>query len=126
MSKGKILQTAKAHPLKGIYKLPKFEQFFPDLANKIKIQFYEGQELEGGTVENHSNGTYTIGINTAFREDNSEGLYPSALGTILHEIQHVIQGLEPSVRGGRKNDVGGTSPLTTPYNHIRECLYRHE
>ena len=112
MSKGKILQKAKAHPLKGIYKHPKFEQFFPDLANKINIQFYEGQELEGIAAENHSNGTYTIGINTAFREDNSEELYPSALGTPLHEIQHVIQGLERSVRGGIKNDVGGTSPLT--------------
>jgi hypothetical protein len=114
LSKGKILQTAKAHPLKGIYKHPKFEQFFPDLANKIKIQFYEGQEIEGGTAENHSNGTYTIGINTAFREDNSEEFSGATLGTPLHEIQHVIQGLERSVRGGRKNDVGGTSPLPPP------------
>lgn len=110
MSKGKILQTAKAHHLKGIYKHPKFEQFFPDLANKIKIQFYEGQELEGIAAENHSNGTYTIGINTAFREDNSEEFNWAVLGTPLHEIQHVIQGLERSVRGGRKMMSEGQAP----------------
>jgi hypothetical protein len=107
--KRKTLQTAKGHPLKGSYKHPEFEQFFPDLANKINIKFYEGQELEGIAAENHSNGTYTIGINTAFREKNN---WASIHPTLSHEIQHVIQGLERGVRGGRKNDVGGTSPLT--------------
>jgi hypothetical protein len=105
LAKGKTVDTAKSHSLKGILKHPEFEQYYPDLADKIKVKFYEGPSYQGGSTENHSDGTYTIRVNKDFREANNWKQVPL---TLSHETQHVIQGLERSVKGGRFADVGGT------------------
>ena len=105
LAKGKTVDTAKAYPLKGLLSHPEFEQYYPDLADKIKVKFYESQDKnDGGTTENHSDGSYTIRVNKDFREANNWKQVPL---TLSHEIQHVIQGLERSVKGNRFADLGG-------------------
>ncbi len=107
LGKGKSISTAKAYPLKGILEHPEFEQYYPDLANKIKVKFYESQDKnEGGSIQNHSDGTYTIRTNAKFQEENGS-VRAAAMETLRHEIQHVIQGLERSIKGIRISDVGG-------------------
>ena len=39
LEKEKSVSTTKAYPLKGILEHPEFEQYYPDLANKIKVKF---------------------------------------------------------------------------------------
>ncbi len=63
---------------------------------------------KGGYTGNYSDGTYVIGINKNFREKENRGrVLFSARSTLLHEVQHVIQGLDKRVRGVRRNDVEG-------------------
>ena len=117
LGKGKSVSTAKAYPLKGILEHPEFEQYYPDLANKIKVKFYESQdENEGGSIQNHSDGTYTIRINKDFQEANN---WKHIHLTLSHEIQHVIQGLERSIKGSRIGDVGGSRD-----EHLYQLLKR--
>ena len=117
LAKNKTVDTAKSYPLKGVLSHPELEQLYPELIDKINVKFYEGPEQEGGSVENHSNGTYTLRINKDFRETNSGrgAIRP----VILHEIQHVIQGLERSLRGARSNDVGGSN-FKLLYNQLKK------
>ena len=120
LGKGKSVSTAKAYPLKGILEHPEFEQYYPDLANKIKVKFYESQdENEGGSIQNHSDGTYTNRINEKFRENYSSQREDSQKLTLAHEIQHVIQGLERSIKGSRIGDVGGARD-----EHLYQLLKR--
>ena len=110
LGKGKSVSTAKAYPLKGILEHPEPEQYYPDLANKIKVKFYESQdENEGGSIQNHSDGTYTTRINEKFREKDSDRLF-----LLTHETQHVIQGKDRGFRSFPKKDnaLGG---ITSSY-----------
>ena len=108
--KGKSVSTAKAYPLKGILEHPEFEQYYPDLTNKIKVEFYESQNKnKGGSIQNHSDGTYTNRINEKFREKDSDRLF-----LLTHETQHVIQGKDRGFRSFPKKDnaLGG---ITSSY-----------
>ena len=75
--------------------------------NIIKITFYESQNKnEGGSIQNLSDGTYTIRVNKNFQEDYSIQQEDSIKRTLSHEIQHVIQGLERNVKAGRFTNAG--------------------
>ena len=120
LGKGKSVSTAKAYPLKDILEHPEFEQYYPDLVNKIKVKFYESQNKnEGADVQNHLDGTYTIRFNEKFRENHSSQREDSQKRTLAHEIQHVIQGLERNDKAGRFTDIGGTQR-----KHLYQLLKR--
>ena len=106
----KFIIEATVLPLKRVLIYEGLEQYYPDLANKIKVKFYESQnENEGASVQNHSDGTYTIRINKDFRETDSDRLF-----LLTHEIQHVIQGKDRGFRSFPKKDnaLGG---ITSSY-----------
>lgn len=104
----KFVEKGTVLPLKRVLIHEELERYYPDLVNKIKVKFYESQDKnEGGSIQNHSDGTYTIRTNAKFQEENGS-VRAAAMETLRHEIQHVIQGMERGVRWSRYNDVGGT------------------
>ena len=116
----KFIIEATVLPLKRVLIYEGLEQYYPDLANKIKVKFYESQNKnEGGSIQNHSDGTYTIRIKEKFRENHSSQREDSQKRTLAHEIQHVIQGLERSIKGSRNGDVGGSRD-----EHLYQLLKR--
>ena len=106
LAKNKTVDTAKPYPLKGVLSHPELEQLYPELIDKINVKFYEGPQQEGGSVENHSDGTYTLRINENFPKESGDRLF-----LLSHEIQHVLQGKERGLRSipERGNSLGGTT-----------------